>query len=142
MNTEDAQPHAQPINKNDSCGDTHTTAHILPRQLSAGLRDLHKSPSTNLLRVFGRRQTNLRTYGSQRVTGDPSANSQLSKSHIFLQLQLLRRFPKSKDESQNSMTFSPCVVTKFCLCLLRPGLPTGFGPVPLCHLLHHFKMAD
>ncbi|KAK3292795.1 uncharacterized protein B0H64DRAFT_365953 [Chaetomium fimeti] len=80
---------------------------------------LHRVPSTNTRRALGSKQTNMRTYGSQRTAGEHSAAGQYTESRFPLRSQPQSRYwpPKPKDESQESMTFSQGVGTDGTLLL-------------------------
>lgn len=79
-------------------------------------RNLSRTPSANTRQVLGPRPANLRTYGSQRnnepsgIGGQPNPQFLLrshSKSEFRPETQSQSRFwPKSKDESQESMVSS------------------------------------
>ncbi|KAH6843094.1 hypothetical protein B0I37DRAFT_437149, partial [Chaetomium sp. MPI-CAGE-AT-0009] len=76
---------------------------------------LHRAPPANTRRAVGSRQANVRTYGSQRT----ATAGQYTESRFTLRSQPQSRYwpPKSKEESQESMTFSQGVGTDETLLL-------------------------
>lgn len=74
---------------------------------------LHRAPSANTRRALGPRQANVRTYGSQRAAGDYSTIGQFTESRFPPRPQPQSRYwpPKSKEESQDSMSFSQGIGT-------------------------------
>ncbi|EAQ85174.1 hypothetical protein CHGG_09188 [Chaetomium globosum CBS 148.51] len=74
---------------------------------------LHRVPSANTRRALGSRQTNVRTYGSQRAAGGHSTEGQYTESRFPLRPQPQSRYwpPKLKEEPQDSKTFSQGIVT-------------------------------
>ncbi|KAH6640491.1 hypothetical protein F5144DRAFT_526074 [Chaetomium tenue] len=75
---------------------------------------LHRVPSANTHRALGSRQTNVRTYGSQRAAGGHLTEGQYTESRFPLRLQPPSRYwpPKLKEEPQDSKTFSQGIVTR------------------------------
>lgn len=92
-------------NTNASHGIQLVATHPSRRSSGAGAPRLHRNPSAKTPQVTGPRQPNVRTYGSQRTTGEPLAASGVFGSRLRPQSQS-RYWARPKDESQESMTFS------------------------------------
>ena len=112
---QDSQP-----NTNNSHHLSKPTSVRNPRTYS-GLdsQSLHRVPSANTRRALGPRQTNVRTYGSQRAAGEHPTVGQYTESRFPLRPQPQSRYwpPKTKEESQDSMTFSQGIGTNERLLL-------------------------
>lgn len=75
------------------------------RRYSGNTTHLRRTPSANGPQALGVRQTNIRTYGSQRGTGEPPSGQNVAsrfslRSHSHFQAQSQYWPPKAKQESQ------------------------------------------
>jgi hypothetical protein len=99
---------------NNSQGNKPVPVRMSRRSSGVGTQNLSRKPSVSTTHVLGPRQSNVRTYGSQRTGAEPSTADGYTDSRFSLRSQpqsqsqsQSRYWPRPKEEeSQESMTFS------------------------------------